>query len=74
MSGQVGDALPLLPRQVLVFDQPGTATFCKADYPWLVAIQVLLRGADGGTAGQHGEGGYMIVELYDQPIAAGGVR
>jgi hypothetical protein len=45
----------ITPRDVVSYSAPG-GTFRKADYPWLVAIRVTVRGGDGG-AGLNGEPG-----------------
>lgn len=38
-------------REVLVFKDPGTYQFRKADYPWLSRIRVQVQGGGGGSAG-----------------------
>lgn len=52
------------PREVLVFDA-GRDTLRLADYPWLVATRVILKGGDADG----GDDGYVLVELYDRELA-----
>ncbi len=48
-------------RDVLVFSEPGTFQFNKADYPWLSRINVRVQGGGGGSAGANAAAGETIV-------------
>jgi hypothetical protein len=70
------------PREILTFVAPG-GTFRKADYPWLLAVRVTVRGGDGGgasdgTPGQDGQTALTLLRVEDLPaevpitVGAGG--
>ncbi|GGZ23188.1 hypothetical protein GCM10010387_15370 [Streptomyces inusitatus] len=48
-------------RETLIFDNPGTFQFQKADYPWLARVMVRVQGAGGGSAGANAAAGECIV-------------
>lgn len=48
-----------VPREVLIYDEPGEGVFKPADYPWLVDVRAILKAANAG------HNGYIILELYD---------
>lgn len=57
---------PVTPREILTFPPGETVTLSKADFPWLVAARVHLKGGDAPGDGNPGDDGYAVVELYDQ--------
>lgn len=60
--GRVNDVV--LPREVIAVSS--SEVFSPADYPWLVAVRVVLKAGDAGTPDADGEAGYALLELYDQ--------
>ena len=59
----------LVLREILTFE-PGQGEFRKEDYPWLVAVQVHVKG-DASFGDFHGDGegpGHIIIELYGPPV------
>lgn len=46
----------MTPREILAYGPPG-GEFRKADYPWLRAVRVCVRGGDGGAARDGSPGG-----------------
>lgn len=59
------------PREILTFTPPG-GTFNKADYEWLAAVRVTVRGGDGGggpdgTPGQPGETNVKLIGADELP-------
>lgn len=48
-------------QDMIVFDQPGSYTFEKADYPKLARVKVRVQGAGGGSAGADASADECIV-------------
>lgn len=57
-----------MPREILVSTETTDLKFRKADYPWLSNLRVTLKGGDATQPdGTRGNGGYVLLELYDRP-------
>lgn len=50
-------------RDVLVFSDPGTFQFEKADYPWLANVRVKVQAGGGGAAGAQADAGELVATV-----------
>ena len=57
------------PRETIIVTESRTVDVSRTTYPWLRDVRVHLKGGGAGTAERDGEPGYVVFELYDEPVS-----